>query len=192
MYDEEKIYKVTGRIIYKLSSTLDNSDTKKILAVARRSIGKPASQLVELMAYIYPFLPENYITDFTKLGFKEKAIISTVQLYSVHQQSEPNSVNLKYEKEEEYRNRNLGYSLSKLRDPKGDNQAVDRRFSRFISSQNYEDLIYNLRHLIKLAKKEQIKIDYPKLSEDLFFYQLGYEEDIKISWMKQYYEPLHL
>lgn len=187
MQNEEKIYKVTGKIIYKLSSTLDRPDTKKILATARKSIGRPLTESTELMAYIYPLLPENFITEFSGLGYKEKAIISTIQLYSVHQQSEPTSVNLKYEKREEYKNRNLGYSLSKLRDPKGDSQATDKRFSRLISSQNYEDLIYNLRHLIRLAKKEQIKIDYPKLSEDLLFYQLGYEEDIKIAWMKEYY-----
>lgn len=187
MQNEEKIYKVTGKIIYKLSSTLDRPDTKKILATARKSIGRPLIESTELMAYIYPLLPENFITDFSGLGYKEKAIISTIQLYSVHQQSDSASVNLNYKQEEKYKNRNLGYSLSLLRDLKGDNQAIDKRFSRLVSSQNYEDLVYNLRHLIKLAKKEQIKIDYPKLSEDLFFHQLGHEEDIKIAWMKEYY-----
>ena len=42
--------------------------------------------------------------------------------------------------------------------------------------------------MIRIIKsKKQIYIDFPKLGEDLFAFLKGKEDDVRISWSRQYY-----
>ena len=85
---------------------------------------------------------------------------------------------------------NMGTSLSVLRNSNGssDKAALDKRFNIMITSETYDEFLYYLRQMIRIIKsKKQIYIDFPKLGEDLFAFLKGKEDDVRISWSRQYY-----
>lgn len=82
---------------------------------------------------------------------------------------------------------NLGASLRALR--AGDaTQAADRRFNAMITATTFNELANHLRHLIKLLKsKTEAKVNYAQLAQDLYWFQLGYQSDIRLKWSRDYY-----
>lgn len=81
----------------------------------------------------------------------------------------------------------MGYSLRSLRKD-GDSVAVDRRFNSMVTSTTFQELSHRLRQMIKLLKsKTDAKVDYPRLSRDLYRYLRGYGEEVKFSWASRYY-----
>lgn len=77
---------------------------------------------------------------------------------------------LDYEKDE--RRQNIGDALSTLRGD--DNESIDKRFNVMITSSSFKELKHHLRQLIKILKaKSDAKVDYAKLSEDLYWFLLG-------------------
>lgn len=86
---------------------------------------------------------------------------------------------------------NLGNSLNLYRSSLGDKKAFDNRFNRMLISSTYDELLNSLRHIIKIVKvnKTPIKINYPKLANDLYSW-LGSEQSrdrIKLQWSQAYY-----
>ena len=58
-----------------------------------------------------------------------------------------------------------------------------------ITSQSFEELSNHLRQLIKILKgsKDIVKINYPKLSKDLYDFARGYDERVRLNWSRAYY-----
>lgn len=194
MSDRKKDYKVlniTNRVIKRLDNTLELSSTKANLSKLRNSIGGNFNQTISIWEDVYAEMPEEYLSSNGQLTKEEKAIFYTLQLYAIHQQGMEESVNIKVE-DDKYTN--IGDSLRKLRDitrlEKQDTKSLDRRFNAMITSSDIEELKTHLRHLIGILKRNKnIKIDYPRLSEDLFWYQIGesQKESICLDWGRNYY-----
>lgn len=180
MENKKTVYSTASKIIYSLSNSLETPNTRATLANLRNSIGKPIFNTMDALSLMYKHLPEEYISKGQKPTYQEKAIMSSLQLYALHQQGKNDSVN---ETNGFY---NIGYSLGKLRGE--DSKAIDRRFNVLMGTEKFEDLIYYLRHLTKLAKNGNIKINYSKLAEDLFWYQMGKENSVKFQWGREYYK----
>lgn len=69
-----------------------------------------------------------------------------------------------------------------------DSKAVDRRFNALITAQTYDELVHYLRQMISLLKsKADTTIDYGRLAQDLYWFQRGYEEKLRLSWARDYY-----
>ena len=118
-----------------------------------------------------------------KLTWEEQAILTSLQLYALHQQGKSESVALQ---EETDKWENMGHSLRTLRT--GDEKAVDRRFNALITAANYEELVHHLRQMIKLLKaKTDTKVNYAKLADDLYGFLRNYPETMRIRWAKAYY-----
>lgn len=178
---------VTAKILYKLTSDLSSSSSKAQIANLRNSIGKPVSQTIDIWPIIFEYFPQEFLGKDKVLSFEEKAILNTLQLFALYQKGVSESA-YKYN-EESIPFANIGKSLSNLRT--GDDiKAVDRRFNAMITSTTYEELIYHLRQMIKLLKsklKTDVFINFPELTNDLYWYLRGYEENVKLKWAKSYY-----
>lgn len=179
-----RVESVTRNILSELESEINSSNGRTNLANIRNSINRPLTESIDLLPLLFRYLPEDFLSSDGKLSLEEKAIVTTIQLYALHQQAESESVLLSEDAEKW---KNFGYSLSFLR--KGeDSLAVDRRFNTMITSSTFEELSHHMRQMIKLLKsKTDAKVNYTKLSGDLYKFLTGYREEVKFSWASRYY-----
>lgn len=179
-----RVESVTRNILSELESEINSSNGRANLANIRNSINRPLTESIDLLPLLFRYLPEDFLSSDGKLSQEEKAIVTTIQLYALHQQAESDSVLLSDDAEKW---KNFGYSLSFLR--KGeDSLAADRRFNTMITSSTFEELSHHMRQMIKLLKsKTDAKVNYTKLSGDLYKFLTGYGEEVKFSWASRYY-----
>lgn len=179
-----RVESVTRNILSELESEINSSNGRANLANIRNSINRPLTESIDLLPLLFRYLPEDFLSSDGKLSLEEKAIVTTIQLYALHQQAESDSVLLSKDAEKW---KNFGYSLSFLR--KGeDSLAADRRFNTMITSSTFEELSHHMRQMIKLLKsKTDAKVNYTKLSGDLYKFLTGYGEKVKFSWASRYY-----
>lgn len=180
------IYQIISRIIGQLSKSLDTSTGKAILANLRNSIGKDPSETIEIWPIMLENMPDEFLGSDGNLTAEEKAILNTLQLYALYQQGRPESVAID---KEINKWENMGTSFSNLRED--DNRvSADRRFNTMVTSTTYDEIFYHLKQMFGLLKsrsKGQVKVNFSKLSQDLFWFILGYEDNIKIAWSREYY-----
>ncbi len=181
---KHQIYKVTNRVLHSLKATINTSQGKATLAKLRNSIGKPLSETVEVWPIVFEYLPEDFLVTDAKISAEEQSILTALQLYALHQQG--GEVSVLMDSEDGYKN--MGYSLKHIR--KGDDiKSTDRRFNAMITSSSFEELTHHLRHLINLLKSRssEAKVNYAKLSEDLYWYLRGNQEGLRLAWSRAYY-----
>lgn len=180
------VYKETARILRSLDNTRDKPSTKAIFANIRNSINKDSSVNMDALAFVFQNIPEEFLGFNKNLNDYEKAILTAVQMYALHQQAKADSV-LKIDYKEGDRRQNLGDALSSLRGD--DSKAIDRRFNAMITSSNFEELSHHLRQMIKLLKaKSDAKVDYASLADDLYWFLKNQREGLKIKWSRSYYK----
>lgn len=184
--NKASIYGVTYNILNQIVNDLDSSATKATLANLRNSISKPYSQTIGVFSTFYKYLPDSFISEYGDLSYQEKAIITTLQIFSIHQQGNSQSVFLEADDENKYKN--IGYALKVLRTDENA-KSTDRRFNAMISTDTFEDLTFHLRQLVSLLKsRSDQKVNYAKLAQDLYYLQIpSMRENIKLSWAKEYY-----
>ena len=185
--NKASIYGVTSNILNQIANDLDSSATKATLANLRNSISKPYSQTIGVFSTFYKYLPDSFISEYGDLSYQEKAIITSLQLFAVHQQGNSQSVLLEANDENKYKN--IGYALKVLRTDENA-KSTDRRFNAMISADTFEEFTFHLRQLISLLKsRSDQKVNYAKLAQDLYYFQIpGMRENIKLSWAKEYYK----
>lgn len=181
------IYKNTSSIIYQIASNLDTSSSKAHLAQLRQSINRDIYTAAGVFPLIFSNISDQHLGRGGRLTDGERAIITTLQLYALHQQGKSENVNIVENTDEGKRARNLGAVLNSLRTDEN-TRAVDRRFNAMITANNFDELTIHLRHLIKLLKsRSQSKLNYPQLANDLYFYQKGFEDELRLKWSRSYY-----
>ncbi len=185
------IYKNTSSIIYQIASNLETSSSKAYLAQLRQSINRDIYAAAGVFPLIFSNISDQHLGQSGHLTDGERAIITTLQLYALHQQGKSSHVNIVDNTKEGKRARNVGAVLNSLRTAEN-TKAVDRRFNAMITANSFEELIIHLRHLIKLLKsRSQSKVNYPQLAVDLYFYQKGSEDDLRLKWSRSYYRQLN-
>ncbi|MDO5027510.1 MAG: type I-E CRISPR-associated protein Cse2/CasB [Tissierellia bacterium] len=179
------VFSTTNKIISIISNSLDISNTKGILSKLRNSTGKPFEEIPSSLQIVYENIPEELLNPNYNISNAERAIITALQLFAIHQQSKSYSVN---EIKEDRAWDNFGYSLSFLRDG-GKNIALDNRFNAMIRSTSFEELTNHLRQLVKISKSsdKNIRINYPKLAIDLYKFLNNGQENIRLNWARAYY-----
>ncbi|MDK8324849.1 type I-E CRISPR-associated protein Cse2/CasB [Lactobacillus iners] len=180
------VYNVTAKILRKIDQTKDTSSTRALFANIRNSINKSSSNNLDALAFVFNNMPEEYIGFGKELSDYEQAILTAIQMYALHQQSNEKSV-LKIEYNEGEKRQNLGDALSTLRG--SDNKSIDRRFNAMILSSNYLQLQNHLRQFIKLLKaKSDVKVDYAGVADDLLWFLKNQKDGVKIKWSRSYYK----
>ncbi|XJS11724.1 type I-E CRISPR-associated protein Cse2/CasB [Aerococcaceae bacterium WGS1372] len=132
----------------QLDETREYSSGKAALANLRNSIGRPYSQTIDIWPLLFEKLPVDYLGRGEALTRREQAILTTLQLYSIHQQGVEHSVSKDYIKGKW---NNMGESLSILRIGE-DSKAIDRRFNVMITSTTYDEFVHHLRQMIRLLE----------------------------------------
>lgn len=184
---KDTVYSVSSRILYQITSNLDSSSNKALLANLRNSISKPYSQSIDVFSILYEYIPGGFINSSKDLSFEEKAILTSLQIFAIHQQGNGQSVLIDTDKDDS-KYKNMGFSLKVLR--VDDNvKSADRRFNTMITADTFEEFTFHLRQLVNLLKsRTDQKVNYAKLAQDLYFFQIPTtRENIKLSWAKQYY-----
>lgn len=180
------VYNVTAKILRKIDQTKDTSSTRALFANIRNSINKSSSNNLDALAFVFNNMPEEYIGFGKELSDYEQAILTAIQMYALHQQSNEKSV-LKIEYNEGEKRQNLGDALSTLRG--SDNKSIDRRFNAMILSSNFLQLQNHLRQFIKLLKaKSDAKVDYASVADDWFWFLKNQKDGVKIKWSRSYYK----
>lgn len=183
--DSKSVYRVMANILSELVYLLDTPYGKAVLANLRKSIGKPITQTVDIWAFVFEKMPENFLSKNGEPTREEKAIITTLQLYALHKQGLNENVN---DMTAEKRYENIGTALKNLRH-EDDKKAIDRRFNTMITSCEFSEITYYLRQMIKILKsRSNCKINYAKLAEDLSNLQDKYKfEKVRFNWAQSYY-----
>lgn len=180
---EETVFQVTGRIVAKLSHMRDTSSGKANLANLRNSVGRPLSETIDIWPLVFSEIPDAFLSRSGVPTHHEKAILTALQLYALHQQGKPNPVCLN-EATDQWEN--IGSSMSHLRD--GESLSTDKRFNAMVTASTFEELTHHLRQLVKILKaKSEVKVNYAKLADDLYWFQKGNKERMRIRWAQSYY-----
>lgn len=180
------VYTETAKILRRLENTRETPGTRALLSNIRNSINKDVSMNMDTLAFVFQNLPEEMIGSRKELNDYERAILTTLQMYALHQQANVHSV-LKLDYEEGERRENIGDALSSLRGE--DSKAIDRRFNAMITSSDVHELEHHLRQLIKLLKaKSEVKVDYASLANDLYRFLRKQKNGVKIEWARSYYK----
>lgn len=186
---KDSVYKTTAKIISNLSKTLQTSSGKAALAKLRNSAGKDLSHSTDIWPIVFSSIPPAFLGTKGTLTPEEKAIIVSLQLYALHQQGKPTSVDSHTDSDGQVgkTNDNIGRSLESLRH--SDNSvAIDRRFNTMITAATFEELTHHLRHLVKLLRaRSDVKVNYAQLAEDLYWYQRGAKDRTRLKWARSYY-----
>lgn len=180
------VYSVTYGILKKIENMQNEPLKKATLANLRNSINKPLVDNMDAFAFVFENMPEDFVGTGRDFNNKEKAIITSLQLYALHQQGISESVLIS---DEENVWQNMGYSFSALREV-DDPKSIDRRFNAMITASTYEEFVHYLRQMIcllKSKKKGQVKVNYAKLAADLENFLRGYKESIRLNWSRKYY-----
>lgn len=180
----DRVYSYTSKLIQKLSKNLELSSTKAKLASLRKASSKNSRHSIEAWSFVFEDIDEEFLGTSEKFTYEERAILSTLELYAIHQQGQHESVD--YQGGENWEN--IGYSLASLRSSENKN-SIDRRFNAMITSSTFEELLHHLRQMIKLLKSnsKNTRINYSRLAKDLYKFLLGYQEDIRLAWARTYY-----
>lgn len=172
-------YMVVQKIIFALNKQGETGNISGTLAVLRRSIGKNYEEASDVWPIVIPFMPDEFIGSRTPT-YGEKAVYNTMQLYALGQQGSK-----KVENDKD--SRNMGNSLGALRPD--DSVSLDRRFRSLITTSSYDEFVHQLQQIYKLGKaKGNLKVNFPKLADDLFWYQAGNGKQVRLSWAKEYYK----
>lgn len=181
---KDTVYSITSKILYRIDQSKNEAMKKAILANLRNSISRSIQDSVSAYSFIFESIPKEFLARSEKLNNREKAIISSLQLYALHQQTNQESVLIE---NEENKYDNMGYSLSFLRSD-NNSLAADRRFNAMITSSSFEEFFHHLRQMVKLLKsRTNSKVNYAKLAEDIYWFLQGKEEKIRLEWSRKYY-----
>lgn len=181
---EQSIYQDVSEILRKIDATRNTPTTNALLAQLRNSIVSKNSNYVRSLGYLMSYIPEEQLGSGEELNNYERAILVAVQMYALHQQSKSDSVLTLDSKRQ-----NLGDSLRALRSE--DSKSIDRRFNIMITSRNFGHLQNQLRQFIKLLKaRTNVKVNYAKLAEDLYWFLRGSKDNVKIDWSRSYYKAI--
>lgn len=174
------VYQVTQKILSKLKAQEESASGKAALAALRHSIGKTLGDAPAVWPLLLENMPEAFLSKNGSETKEERAIYTALQLYAIQRQGRRGKTDAEPVK-------NIGEALQKLRVESG-REALDRRFVSALSAASFDVFVYQLRQLVKLAKaKGALPVDFAALARDLYRYQMGAKEKIRLQWAEAYY-----
>jgi len=172
------------RKIAGMASNASPAAVKAQLAHLRNGVGKSPGSQPALWEVTLSELPESLISQSEVPTKGEWAIHVALTLYALHQQGKDlRSQNMNHP------SNTLGIGARQLREENPDKaDAVRRRFNIVAMADSFESLTWHLRGFIQLLKASSIPLDYSKLAEDLYWFQLAEARDgIRLKWGQDFY-----
>ncbi len=185
-----QIRKTTQTKIVRLLT--DGPWSRAMLAKLRRGIGKQPGELPELFEIMLGDMPEEMYGKGDEPSYSEWAIYTALTLFALHQQGKeyPMSVGVNAGKSEiEGTSNSLGAAVGFLvRQDRDREPAIKRRFDAAATANDFNEFAHHARGLIQLFRAGDIKLDYPRFAEDLFWYQFDDNRSrVRLRWGEDYY-----
>jgi CRISPR system Cascade subunit CasB len=176
------------RRIHALAKSTDESATRATLARLRRGIGKAPGSMPEIWGPTLEGLPEQLLSKSGTPTIGEWAVHTALTLYALHQQGKDLQ-----QKPMSCKNVHLGRAIRRLVKTDEDEERVKRRFDAAATSDNLEEFSHHLRGLVQLLKAEDIPLDYPALTKDLYWFQIPETRDsVRLRWGQDFYRDSKL
>ncbi|MDR3349338.1 MAG: type I-E CRISPR-associated protein Cse2/CasB [Acidaminococcales bacterium] len=166
---------------------------KAALAKLRRGAGKPPGETPEIFDVTLGNLPEE-LASRGKIAESgptraEWAIHTVLTLYALHRQGKAATMNMETKEiagKKIYGN-SLGAAARKL--VKSDNEeTIKRRFDTIATAKDLAELAHHARGLVQLFKADDIPLDYPRLAEDLYWYQFpDHQNKLILRWGEDFW-----
>ncbi len=169
--------------IKQLTESNRESATRATLAKLRRGIGMKPGSMPELWEVTFNGLPETLTRKTGEPTFGEWAVHTALTFFALHQQGKDLQDKCMNKEGEA-----LGLALHKLVKSEDEEKRIKRRFDAAATSDSLEEFAYHLRGLIKLLKTENIPLDYPRLTEDLYLFQFPEARAAtRLRWGRDFY-----
>ena len=149
----------------------DDSYSKAASAKLRRAVGKNPGETPDVWEITLQGAPE---------GKREQEVIHTIlTLYALHSQGKDESMNDD--------KTGFGAAMAKLVDANNEG-AIRRRFNAVSTSAEFSELAHHARGLIQLLRAKNIKLDYIRFANDLFYFQnQEIRNKIRLRWGEEFY-----
>lgn len=157
-------------------------DGRAALARLRRGVGKKPGTVPDLWQLTLEGLPEALLSKTGEPTIGENAAYAALTLYALHQQGKEKNMCIE--------NISIGTALRRLiQISKDENKtSVTRRFNMAATSDSFSEISHHLRGLVQLLKSKDVPIYYPKLAEDLYWFQCPDGRDaIRLRWGQDFY-----
>lgn len=186
---QQTIRSATTRIIKTLYA--DGNQDKALLASLRGSTTLTSPRAEPVWPLLFSVLDDRWLSRTGEPTSAETAIFTALRLYAIHQQSNSASVYASSVPYEEAEGKTIFGFLATLRQNPDSRAALDRRVQQLLTTTNIGSLFNALTHLASIIKATDhgVKIDYPNLAEDLYWFQQSYEQAnaVKLRWGQDYY-----
>lgn len=154
------------------------------LANLRRGVGKAPGSVPQLWPVTLDGFPQSLMG---KGGFASKgewAAHTALTLFALHQQGkDPASECVSKE------GANLGEAVRRLSTGAQVEERVKRRFDAAITAGDPIEFAQHLRGLVQLLKQAGLKLDYPALGEQLYWFQYPeHREAVRLQWGRAFYK----
>lgn len=184
-----KIRSVTARIIRQLWS--DGAYDKATLAALRSSNSILNRNATAGWPLLLSNMEKGELSRDGRPTYAEQAVYAALRCYAIYQQGK-NSEHLVYAPAgKDGDGQELFTTLSGLRKVEDTRQALDRRVQTVLGNSNPESVINTIYHLVAILKSRssQATIDFARLAQDLYYFQLNSElaRQICLKWGQQYY-----
>ena len=121
-------------------------DDRGALAALRRGLGHPPGTVADMYRYVVPLLPDD------APSWREDAYYLVAALFAYHPLEGGTG--------------NMGKHFARTRDPKGDDTAIERRFTALLAA-HPDDLDFYLRQAISFLKSKEMPINWHQLLFDV-------------------------
>ena len=170
-----------------LAGNKNESAVRATFAKLRRGIGKAPGSLPDLWDVTLSDLPEALLSLGEEPTYGEWAVHTALTLYALHQQGKDVKKQCMNKEGD-----SLGTAVRRLLEhDKSNEDAVRRRFHAAAVSDSFERFSWQLRGLIQLLRDKDIPLDYPALTDDLYWFQFPDRRDgIRLKWGQDFYRAV--
>ena len=172
---------------------IEGSWSRAMLAKLRRGIGKQPGELPELFEILFSDMPAELYGQGDEPSYAEWAIYTALTLFALHQQGKDRPMSVGEKIEGKNTGNSLGAAVGTLvKQDREREAAIKRRFDAVLTANEFTEFSHHARGLIQLLKAEDITLDYPRLAEDLYWYQFDENRNrIRLRWGEDYYRIAH-
>jgi CRISPR system Cascade subunit CasB len=167
----------------KVKGLLSQSkENVKALAELRRGIGKIPGEMPQLWGYFLESMPEEFYGN-REPSRAEWAVYTAITLFALHQQGKDSESNPMQQD-----GLSFGTALSRLVHNLEDRERIAKRFNTIATANSMEELSHYMRGAVQLLGREDIGLDYAKLSGDIYCFQFPeLVSGVRLRWGQDFY-----
>ena len=188
---ERTINQITYEIIQELYG--HGNPNKAVLASIRSAASMTSPRAQKVWPIMMDKLEKSMLSKNGQPTHAETAIYAALRLYAIHQQSSRDAfVYGSSGRDASADGLTFFQALANLRRNSDTREALDRRVQALFGTTNVNSVINSMTHLIDILKATNPtqNIDYPKLANDLYWFQTSYQDatQTRLKWGQQYYQ----